>query len=229
MSFLTKALSLSNPYTAAAAIGGDAVAGILGNRKSARTQESTFSNTGSTSSVSRSKRVLRPEQEDAVGSLSAIGQRLLADPAGSLEPIRSARRTAVNSDFAGVDDALASRFLSFGQGRSGKFGRAARTAEVARRGALADVDSDMSRLALDERDRGLALLERLLGMNFEEEGGSSATTTQSGSGTNVLPGSMTAGGVAGGLSSLSMLTLLNKLLKGGGGTGLPADHIYGGG
>lgn len=211
MSFLTKALtSFSNPYTAAAQIGGSVLGGILGNRESARTQKTD--QTTSNASTTRTRRVLRPEQEPMLGALATRASDLLTNPTAVLDPIRSARRNAVNQDYAGIEDTLADRMLSHGGRNSGKFGRAVRETNVARVGALADVDSDMARLVLEQQDRGSSLMERLLGMTFDNEIGTSSTGSMSG--TNVLPGSMMAGGVNSGLETLSALQMINKLLQG---------------
>lgn len=192
--------------------GGSVASGILGNRKSARTTESA-SKTAS-SSVNRSRRVLRPEQEGLVGPVSGYANRLLTDPAAGLEPIRAGMRNTVNSSFSGVDAGLRDKMLASGGSASGKYGKAVLGADLARRGALAGVDTDVAQMILQQQNQGASLAERLLSVPFEQEVSGSNTGTMAGTGT--LPGSMLAGGMNSGLDAITTLFMLDKMLKGGG-------------
>lgn len=213
MALLAGALSggFKNPYVQAAMIGGSTLSGILGNRQSARTQ--TTNQTTSNASTTRRRRILRPEQEPLLGTLASRATELLTNPGAGLGPIRLARRNQVNADFAGIEDTLADRMLAHGGRASGKFGRAVREANVARLGALSGVDADLARTVLEQQERGSNLMERLLAMAFDDEVGTSGTSSMSG--TNVLPGSMAAGGVNAGLETLTALMAINRLLQGG--------------
>lgn len=197
-----------------AMVGAGAASSALSGTEAARTYRN--SGTENTSGTGRTRRLLRKQQEDMLDPLATRATQLMTNPAATLEPIRQARRGAVNESFSGVEDGLAEKLLAFGGGKSGKFGTALRQAEMARLGGLAGVDADMTQLILDQQREGSSLAERLLGMTFESETSDSRTGSSASSG--VAPGSSLASGIAGGasgISSLMTLLQLDKLLKGG--------------
>lgn len=215
MGFLTSALGAlgalgGGSATGAFLAGGNALTGVLANRASARTSTSQQANRSS--STTRSRRVLRPEQESLMNPLAQQALGMMQNPGAGLEPIAIARRGAVNRAYAAAPAAIAAAHSSTGGGRSGKKGRATREAELARLGALAGVDSDVSRLTLDRQDAGASLAERLLGMTFEQEGSTAGLTDANG--TAVGPGSAAAGGLGGGLETISALLAMQRLLGG---------------
>lgn len=141
------------------------------------------------------------------------------DPGAGLEPLRAAARTGVNSTYSGAEDTIAGKLLTHG-GRSGKFGKAVMGTELARLGELGGVDMDFSRLMLEQQDRGSSLAERLLGIAFENEGGTTSTGSQSG--TSTLPGSVAGGALAGAtgvlaqMEQMALMLGLNSSLQGNG-------------
>lgn len=111
-----------------------------------------------------------------------------------LAPLRTAGRNQINAAYSGVPQRLADKMLAFG-GRSGKFGRAMREAEMGRLSSLSGFEGDLAGMGLQAQMGGASLAEQLLGMDF----GSTMTgkTTMSPWNT-VLSGLGLAAGIAGG-------------------------------
>jgi len=156
---------------------------------------------------------------------------LLTTPEAGLGPVRAGLREGVNTRYAGAADTLATKMLSHGGARSGKFGTAMRRTEMARLGELGGVDSTIAQMMLDQRRQGAELGQNLLSIPFETSVDSTGTTTSKG--TTVLPGSGVAGGIVGGLQGLnqSLITYLalQQMLGGGQAGYTPAQVIGPGG
>jgi len=152
---------------------------------------------------------LRPEQEGVFKALLDRANGLMTNPGEGLEPLRLAARSGVNANYSGAEDVIADKLLTHG-GRSGKFGKAVMGAELSRLRDLGAVDTDFSRLMLEQQDRGSSLAERLLAIAFENEGGTSSSGSQSG--TSVLPGSVAGGALAGATGVLAQMEQMALML-----------------
>jgi len=139
---------------------------------------------------------------------------LLTTPEAGLGPVRAGLREGVNTRYAGAADTLATKMLSHGGARSGKFGTAMRRTEMARLGELGGVDSTIAQMMLQQQERGSNLGQQLLSIPFETSVGTSGTSTSKG--IAVSPGSAAAGGIVGGLQGLTTYLMLQQMLGGGG-------------
>lgn len=99
-----------------------------------------------------------------------------------------------------------------GGGGSGKFGTAMVQGDLARRGALNNVDTTMAQTAATLPMQAEQMGQGLLGMNMGST--SSTSGTSSSNGTQVGAGSPLAGAFQGGTASLYQ-TLQNLMLQGG--------------
>ena len=210
---------------------GSALGGWLGGRKKART--SSFDRTSATSGTTTRTRTLRPEQEESMGWLRDIMEKLLTDPSAGLEPLKIGARGAVNRRYAGAPQSLADRMLGHGQ-KSGKFGTAMRQIELSRLGELSDLEPEFARMILEQQEKGVGIAQRLLSEDF---GGTVTTSgTDRSYGTGVAPGSATGGAFSTGgaaMGQIATLMMLNQMLQGANrSTAAPAlqEHgLYGGG
>ena len=198
-------------------LGGNILSGILGNRE--KTQKWTQDQTQTQKGTVKTARTLLPQQQAQLEPLFGVASKMLSQPGAMLDPIKAGMRTSVNKQFGDVEGALAAKLGRAG-GQSGKLGRSVRQAELGRLGQLGDVDTRMAEMLLSERDKGVSLSERLLGMNFGQEVSTDMTQTTKGSGTGTTPGNMAAGGLSGGLDFISTLLGMNRMLQGGGGGGV---------
>jgi len=211
---------------AAAAIGGSALSGVLGNRQSARTATQDATTQSRQNSTSRARRILFDEQQSAIGPLFNRATDMMTNPEAGLLPVYAQLRGNVNREYAAMPAAIADRYALSGGGRSGKKGRAARGAEMARLGALANLEGDFARMRFDRQDVGTSLAERLLAMNLGGvENTMEGTSSGMSSGSQIAPGSMLAGGVGGGVETLSALMAMQRLLSGWGGGGGGGDRL----
>lgn len=189
-----------------------AAGGALSNRKSSRTATNEFSQTGTSSGSSSNRRVLTPEQQQAMQLVSGANMQSLLNPAAAVDPMRMAARSQVNANYAGVEDVINAKYGTSGA-KTGKRGTAGRAAELARLGQLSGVDRDSAEWALTERQRALQSLMQLLGMNFESESSFDSTDTRQGTGSSVGPGDPWGGMLSGGVGGLFAGNALHRLLN----------------
>ena len=164
-----------------------AFGGLLNNRK--QEQKSTY------------KRILTPEQEQSQDLIAQYGQQLLANPEADLAPFKTTALQETDQAFQGLPESIIDRFASRGMRTSGKLLTRLGELDVKRAGALAGVNNQFSKMALDRRDQGANTLMQLLSMNM----GSETTGTQ--------PGNMLGGAFSGGMEGAAFGGLLGKLLK----------------
>lgn len=177
------------PYLLA---GGSAAASALSNRGGKQT--------------STTRQILSPQQQEIEDLLVGKFKARLADPAAGTEPLRVSGIDRINRRFASLPDRLTEQFSQRGYGASGSLGGALKGVEFARQGAIGDLESELLEFILGREDQTLSLAERFLNPRQTET-------------VSTYPGNKLAGGIGSGVSSLSTLLLLNKLLKPGGGLG----------
>jgi len=190
------------------ATGISALAGGLANRKQTSTSMPT----------------LDPAFGGMQSDLIAAIQKRMADPSYGTEPLRLGLMEGVNRRYSTLPQRVTTKLAQRGFGDSGQTGAALKGVELARMGEQGDIATKMAELTLGREDSTLDLINRILA------GARGETRTGSG---NVLGGAIGAGA-----GTMSMLTMLNKLLKGGGGgvinmgdpmgwaSGTAADSIY---
>lgn len=142
----------------------------------------------------------------------------MLNPRQFTDPLRVGARQNVNDAYSGVNANLASKFLGYGGGKSGKFARGVRGAELGRLSGLGDVENTFANLNLQQMAQGQSVVERLLAL-------SRGTTTES-EGENMFPGNATGAGIDSGLQTATFLYGLNQMLKGGGAPKPPAGGGY---
>lgn len=172
----------------------------------------------------QSRRDLLPQQQALLDPVASYALNLLRDPLASVQPMYDLAESRINAGYSAVPSTLAERFLAHGGVGSGKFGRAARMAELERMGQIGGLRQDMARAALEQQGRGASLAQNLLSMVFgqttDSSMSSSGQSTQSGSssGMQTVYGNMPYGAVSGalgGLGDMLALMVLQDMLKGG--------------
>src|SRR4051812_20572986 len=115
------------------------------------TGQSTTSQNGSTlgttagTTAGQTQRTLLPQQQDALTSLGGIIKNLSTNPEGFYAPQQNQARNQVDRNYTGLADNLRQQFMGgTNPGASGKFGMAATQGDLARRGALSDVDQNFA-------------------------------------------------------------------------------------
>jgi len=196
--------------------GVSAIAGAVSNSKGARTAQTSSAQRSSSSQSGGSRRVLTDSQASLQQPLFQEAIRRITDPASVVAPLRAGVRENINQNFSGVPDLLRTKYTPSGGGASGKLGKAATGAELARLRALSNSDNDFAKLVLDVQNGGLDFGRSLYGMNEGTDTWESRSQTSEGNGTQVNPGSALGGGLTGGLQMFSMLDTLNRFLNGGG-------------
>jgi hypothetical protein len=183
--------------------------GGLSNTQAARTgtQSTTYgsTNTGST------RPTYTPGQTGLQGQLNAtLTKNLASGP--NVTPYATAGTDAINKTYKGIGDRLMQSLASRGFGNSGAAGTAALQTELGRAGAIGDLQSQLNEQALQQQNTTIA---QALQAAFQNPGSSySGGTTGSSYGTSVAPGSVAAGSLSGGLTSL--LSQLNAAAAYGG-------------
>jgi hypothetical protein len=178
------------PWNAIASIGSSLIGGLLNRPKTTTQQQRPY---------------YTPEQQQINSLVSSRLQARLADPSAGTEPIKTGALTDINRRYADAGDTLASRMAAKGYGTAGADGRAGRmnlNLELSRFRDQGDLETKMAQYIMQRDDNTLGLAQR-----FGQASGSTTTGTQSG---NVL-----GGAASGGMSTLSTMLMLDKLLKGG--------------
>ncbi len=165
-----------------------ALGSLLNNRP--REQKSTF------------KRILTPEQEEAMDLYMGYGKGLLENPEADLAPFKTSALAGVDEAYAGLPDRIIQNFAKRGMRTSGKLLTRLSELDVKRAGALAGVENEFAKMKVNRRDQGAQSMLSLLGMNF----GSETTGTQSG---NMLGGAF-SGGVEGAMFGGTLGRLMNN-------------------
>jgi hypothetical protein len=133
----------------------------------------------SSNSTSTSTRNLTPYQTALQPGLLSTIQNYMNDPMAAIAPETTQAKNAVNQDYAGSLDRLRQQFLTTGGGQSGKLGTATLQSDLAREGAMANVDQSAAATAAQIPLSAAQLAEQWLGMNFGQ------TNTGSQSGWNI--------------------------------------------
>lgn len=117
------------------------------------------------------------------------------NPQEFVAPAASAAREGINQNYTGVADSLRQNFMSGGGGgASGKFGGAALSTDLARRGALANSDANFAATAAALPVTAAGLSENFLNTNLgQTSAGTSATTGTGTTGTTTTGTSTTSG------------------------------------
>lgn len=208
---------LAIPGVLAATIGGglSAAGGIasaaLSNRSSNRTSTST-QNSNTRTSGSRTRR-LRPEQEALLAPTAGLAYRNLTNPEARVKGLLETGLNDVNQAYRGVPDLLRTKYTPGGGGQSGKFGRAAREAELGRFAMLDKIRAQVAALTLDQEQQGANLATSLLSLPFGED--YTQDSQSQGESTGVAPTSSPwASGINNGLETLTTLATIQQLMQG---------------
>lgn len=151
-----------------------ALTGGLSNTKAARTSTSTPT--------------YSPEQTGLQSTVAATLQDRLKNGV-DVTPLRTIGTDQINKTYAGVGDRLTAALAGRGFGSSGTVGTGAIQTEVARAGAVGDLESKLQKYSLDEKDKTLSMAS---GFAFDNPGS-----------VNVGAGSAVAGAVGGGTTALT--------------------------
>ena len=188
--------------------------GGLSNTNGART--GTQSSTGTTSNTGTSTPTFSGLQQ---GLQSTAANALTSRINGNINttPMATAGTEAINQTYKGIGDSLQQSLASRGFGNSGASGTAALQTEVGRAGAVGNLQNQLQSTALQQQQQAI---QTAAGMAYASPGVSTSGTSAFGnSGSYTNPGSMAAGTLSGGLTSLlggaNMGTLLSALQAGG--------------
>lgn len=140
--------------------------------------------------------------------LLAYSNQSMNDPQAGFAPIKTAAIDSVNRNYMDMPSRLSSQFASRGYGSSGNFGNSLYRTELSREGDMSSIESQFAKAAIDQRNQGASLGERLLAS------GRGTTSTSTGPDTSAANGFMSGGNA---LENISTLMMLSKALKGGGG------------
>jgi hypothetical protein len=161
-----------------------AVAGALNNRKKKVTSSSTPT--------------WGPEYKGLQDQLMGYSQNLMSDPGKGLEPIRTAGADRINRRYQSMPGKISQNMASRGYGSSGEMGNTMYQTEFARSGEMSDLEELMSKLMLDQQNKGATIGQNLLQMGRGVEG------------ENITPGNVAGGALNGGLQTMSTMMALNK-------------------
>jgi len=196
----------------AAGIGG--ASSILGSVFSGKPKTTTQSQTSS--STNTSMPTFTPEGLQLQRQLLDYQSNLLRDPAAGTGAINSAGVNRINTNYDQLPGQISQQLASRGFGKSGELGQSLYSVGNERLNALSNFQSQMNQLILGRQAQGAALGQDLLNANR----GSTTTSNSTSTGTSTGPGNMAANGLlsaGNGLSNLSTLLMLQKILKPGGG------------
>jgi hypothetical protein len=161
--------------------------------------------------TSKSKTVTTPTFDPSVapllGEAGDIARKQMLNPQMYTDPLRVGARQKINDSYSGVNKSLASKYLGYGGGQSGKFASGVRGADLSRLSALGGLESDFANLNLQQMMQGQGAVERLLQIG--------RGTTSTSEGETTIPGDPVGAGIGSGLQTATMLFGLNSMLKGG--------------
>jgi hypothetical protein len=196
--------------------------GGLSNTAASRTgsQQSTTVG-GSTSTSTPNFSPLQTAMQGATGS--ELTDFIKKGP--DLTPAMTAGTDTINTTYKGIGDRLAQGEASRGFGNSGASGTQALQTEVGRAGAVGNLQASLEAQAQAQQ---LQALQTATGFSFAAPGSTTTSaTTGTNSGTYTEPGSVPAGVLSGGLTTL--LSQLNAASAAGGIGGSGATTYTGGG
>jgi hypothetical protein len=184
--------------------GASLLSGLFSNRPRTTTTESTSNMTGTQSSAGSTRRYMTPEMQQAMQLLAQFSMDRIANPMEGVDALLAPQRNAINANYSAMPQRVADLTMAGNGGMSGKFTRGVRQSEMARVGALADVNAQAPGLAEARRNTGLQSLLALLGINMGSDESSNSNVTQNTTSTgkqtgngNMLGGAIDgAGGMA---------------------------------
>ena len=150
--------------------------------------------------------------------MSGLSNQLLTDPAAGTQGINLQGTDAINNQYAQMPDQVSQQLAARGFGKSGKLGTAMYNVAGARATAQAGFQGQMAQLISNRQMQGASIADQLLQANR----GTTTDSTTTGPDTSAANGLMSAGN---GLSNLSTLMMLQKVLSGGGSPGTSGDGI----
>lgn len=165
---------------------------------------------------------LTPQMQAMMDQLSSYSNNAMSNGGGqAVTTMKNTALDANNRNYSKVASRMASTFGARGYGSSGSFGNTEFNTEMSRAGDASNLEGVFAKMGLDQQNFGATLGQNLL--NF----GKGSTTTGTTPDTSAQNGFMSAGN---GLSNISSMLMLSKLLKGGGGGGggnqLPNGQSY---
>lgn len=196
------------PMVGAAAIGG--VSSILGGLLAGRPKTSTSTTTPTWT----------PAMQTLQGQLANYSSGLMTDPSAGVAPMRTTAEDDLNRRYAAMPGQISQQMAARGYGSSGSFGNTMYQSGYQRSGQMSDLDSQFAQMILNQKNKGADLSSQLLNMT---RGSTSTGTTPD---TSMPDAFMSAGN---GLSNISTLFALSKLMKGGGLGGGGGSGLGGGG
>lgn len=169
---------------------------------------------GSTSGTSSTTPTLDPKLQPLQDTLLQKLLERIGNPSAAIDPLRTTARENVNRNYEGVNDRILATLSGRGFANSGSLPSSVAKADLSRRGDLSDLEGQLASLTLQDQNTASSLAERLLG-----QGRGSTTNTQTTVGTDA------SRGLNAGLSTLTTLLALNRLLgQGGDGGGGGVDQ-----
>jgi hypothetical protein len=143
-------------------------------------------------------------QKVVAGSLEDQLNSIMTDPSAGTNPMRIAGRAQINSLYAGAPDQIARQMYARGFGGSGKEGKAVIQSDMARRGQMSNLESQLAEYALQRQLAAMKVAQEYLAKPV---------------GSNVA-----GGAVSGGLQTL-MAMMTAKDGAGGGAGGLTVNNL----
>jgi hypothetical protein len=190
-----------------------ALLGGLSNTQAARTGKQSQTNSYSSTNTGTSTPTYTAPQTGLQGDLaSTLTKKLAGGP--DVTPYAVAGTDAINKTYKGIGDRLMQSLAARGFGNSGLTGTAALQTELGRAGAIGGLQGQLNEQALQQQND---TIEQALRAAYANPGTTSTSSTagkSDGYGTSVMPGSVAAGSLSGGLTSL--LSQLNQAMAYGG-------------
>lgn len=142
------------------------------------------------------KRILTPEQQKAIGTISDFGTESILNPGKALEPLRTGAFEKVNQLYNAAPQNVVDRAAARGGGSDtgGATDRIFQELDMQRYGSLAAVENQFAALGAQQQQAGAGMLQQLLSQMFGQE--SSGKNKISGA-WNIGAGGGTPGGGVG--------------------------------
>ena len=184
------------------------------------TKQTSNQSTSSTSGSSNTNVTLSPQLQGLADSLLNYGSNLISNPMQSLQPIQNAALQNINQTYASVPNAVMTQMSQRGYGSSGTAGNAMYQANLARAGAVSNLQGQMATEAIQQQQFGANLSQSLLNSLKGSSTTTSAngTSSSSGSETDVTPGQSPLGALANLFGVVTGMGGLGQLFGGGGGS-----------
>jgi hypothetical protein len=165
--------------------GGSAASAALGSKKRTTTSTPTWT----------------PQQQHVQGQVGDALQWRLDNPGINLDPLKTSSIGAVNRTYEGTKTRIERDAAARGFERSGTLQRAIRDVDIARGGAIGDLETKFAGMELDQENRILEMAQRYAFAGAGNE------TTQ--------PGNALGAGIGAGTEAITSLFFLNEMLKRG--------------